>query len=336
MSSTSTNRVKSSDNVLLGKDINPKLVACSESPKRLDSGAKFVYVSYNGKPLVIQTPEMSIPFDKKEIRDETDESKILSVKIDLSFKGKDDKKSLAKFYNVIEGIDEEIINNAIKHSMAWFKKPHPSSDDKNYDREMSVLRATIEDKYNRVLRHSKDKDTNKPNFKYPSTMQVKIPIKNNLMDVESYDANENEIDINKTSMKGANASCILSLSGLWMGGGNFGITWKLIQIRVSLKSVIQGYSFIKDSEDELSDDDDSGKPKKSLSSDLEKMKLKKASTTTVSSDEEDAADQETSLVESDDELEVKKKVVVVSDDENDDEPEPEPEPAPKKVVRKKK
>ena len=312
--SSSSNRVKSSDNVLLGKDINPKLISCSETPKRLDSGAKFIYVSYNGKPLVIQTPEMSIPFDKKEIKDEVDESKILSVKIDLSFKGKDDKKSLSKFYNVIEGIDEEVINNAIKNSMAWFKKPHPSADDKNYDREMSVLRATIEDKYNRVLRHSKDKDTNKPNFKYPSTMQVKVPIKNNMMDVESYDANENEIDINTTSLKGANASCIISLSGLWMGGGNFGLTWKLVQIRVSLKSVIQGYSFIKDnSDDELSDTEDDNKKKKITAA-------------TVSSDE-DVSDKND---DSDDELEVKK--ISISDDE----PEPEPEPVAKKVVRKKK
>jgi hypothetical protein len=312
----SSNRVKSSDNVLLGKDINPKLISCSESPKRLDSGAKFIYVSYNGKPLVIQTPEMSIPFDKKEIKDEVDESKILSVKIDLSFKGKDDKKSLAKFYNVIEGIDEEVINNAIKNSMAWFKKPHPSTDDKNYDREMSVVRATIEDKYNRVLRHSKDKDTNKPNFKYPSTMQVKVPIKNNMMDVESYDANENEIDINTTSLKGANASCIISLSGLWMGGGNFGLTWKLVQIRVSLKSVIQGYSFIKDnSDDELSDTE-------------EDNKKKKITAATVSSDED--KDDSEKNDDSDDELEIKK--ISISDDE----PEPEPEPVAKKVVRKKK
>jgi len=197
--------------------------------------------------------------------------------------------------------------------MAWFKKPHPSADDKNYDREMSVLRATIEDKYNRVLRHSKDKDTNKPNFKYPSTMQVKVPIKNNMMDVESYDANENEIDINTTSLKGANASCIISLSGLWMGGGNFGLTWKLVQIRVSLKSVIQGYRFIKDnSDDELSDTEDDNKKKK-------------ITAVTVSSDE-DEKDNSEKNDDSDDELEVKK--ISISDDE--------PEPVAKKVVRKKK
>ena len=54
-------------NILLPKNIDASKATLSDNHKRLDSGAKFVHINYDGSKFIFQTPEMNIPFDKNKL-----------------------------------------------------------------------------------------------------------------------------------------------------------------------------------------------------------------------------------------------------------------------------
>ena len=313
-----------STNIVLFKNLDTDLITCSDNPKRLDSGAKFVYINLNGNPVYIQTPEMSIPYELKQQINEKDPSIVDKVTMNLSFKNKESNKQIELFYNKIEQIDEKVVQCAYNNAMSWFKKPVPDKSDKVASEKLYDF---IREKYKLFLRHSKDPETSLPDGKYPSTIQIKIPVKDNKMQVASYLENGNEFDFNsiideKKTIKRSSAKCIIQLSGIIITPGSFSIMGKLIQISIKLPSVITGYSFVKDDdEDELSDNE---VPVKEASKDMKQKKIEFQKV--ESSDDED-------------ELEVKNNVIKdekddsENDDEDDDKPEPEPE-IKKKVVKK--
>ena len=205
-------------------------------PKQLSNGGKAVYLNYDNKQLVVQTPQMSCPFGLN-LFDGGDYPK---YSIDMSFRGMEDTPKLREFHDMISAIDEQMIEDAVKNSMAWFKKRKQSKE---------VVKAL----YSPLIKVSRDKETGEPDGKYPATFRVKLPYRDDKFTFEAFDDKKDKIaseDVEKWMGKGCQVRCLIRCTGLWFAGGKFGTTWRAEQVKVNPPKGLAGYSFVDDSDDE--------------------------------------------------------------------------------------
>jgi hypothetical protein len=254
--------------------------------RTLDNGGKIVYLSYNEKPLVLQTPEMVAPYGMSKW--DNDGKGPAKYTLDLSFKGMDTRDLLKKFYTSLQEFDSNMVKGGLQHSEEWFKKKYQSAE-------------VVEALYTCVVRRSKDD-------KYPPTFKMTVPYDNNTGEfrVKVFDkVSKKQVDLNDVNLKGAKVTALVQCTGVWIAGGKFGTTWKVVQLRVEQSAKITEYAF-RDIEGDKADD-------------LEEE------------EEEDDED--------DDDVEVKPVGSVKEDDDfvdSEDELEKKPAKVVKKVVAKKK
>jgi hypothetical protein len=209
-------------------------------PKTLNNGGKMVQVGYNSRRLIIQTPNMVLPYGISEFEDPN--SGIKKFHIDLSFRGEDETPALKKFHDSLEALDEYMVDMAVENSQLWFKKKMP--------------RAVLSEFYTPVLKKSKDKETGEPNGLYPDTMKVKLRYDNEteefkcaLFDSQTKELIETPPDVLLT--KGTRMTAMIACNGVWFAGGRFGLSWRLEQGRVTVNQTkLEGYCFV-DDEDEV-------------------------------------------------------------------------------------
>jgi hypothetical protein len=225
-------------------EFNPSLVQLSKL-KTLDNGGKTVYVSYNGAPLVLQTPEMVAPYGMSKW--DNDGKGPAKYTLDLSFKGMDTRDHLKTFNNALQDFDSLLVNGGLSNSDEWFKKKITSKD-------------VVEALYTCVLRRSKDD-------KYPPTFKMTVPCDPSTGDFRCkvFDKNTKDpLDLTKVNLKGARVTAIVQCTGIWIAGGKFGSTWKIVQLRVEQTAKITEYAFKEiagdkvDDIDSSDDDDDAG------------------------------------------------------------------------------
>ena len=205
-------------------------------PKQLSNGGKAVYLNYDSKQLVVQTPLMSCPFGLN-LYDGGDYPK---YSVDVSFRDMDNNDKLREFYDMMEAIDEQMVEDAVKNSMAWFKKRKQSKE---------VVKAL----YSPLVKLSRDRETGEPDGKYPPTFRVKLPYRDGNFTFEAFDDKKEKIpsaDVEKWLGKGAQVRCLIRCTGLWFAGGKFGTTWRAEQVKINPPKGLAGYSFVDDSDDE--------------------------------------------------------------------------------------
>merc|ERR1711934_1151325 len=202
-------------------------------PKKLSHGGQAIYLNYDGKPLILQTPKMSMPWGMGKY-----DGDVPKFSLDLSFKGMDNSDSLQTFYKALNGLDEKLVEDGAKNSLSWFKK-------KKQARE--VCKAL----YANQIKVSKDKN-GEPDGKYPPTMKVKIPWRDGSFQCDAYDSNKKliEDDLSNVLVKGTQVQALIQCVGMWFAGGKYGCSWKVVQMKVTPPQGIHGYSFLDDSDDE--------------------------------------------------------------------------------------
>ena len=151
-----SNKTIMSATTIKGKNIDVSKISFSQ-PRKLDNGAKLVYLNYNGGRLSVQSPWMSLPWKMGEYL----EGEYPKYSIDLSFKGMDEDADLQAFHDKIQQIEEKIIEGGVNNSVSWFKKK-------------SANRDVIDAIFNRILKVSKDKETGEPDGKWPPSMKLKV------------------------------------------------------------------------------------------------------------------------------------------------------------------
>ena len=211
-------------------------------PKKLSHGGQAIYVNYEGKPLILQTPKMSMPWGMGKY-----DGDIPKYSVDLSFKGMDNNPSLEAFYNALKSLDDKLVDDGVSNSMAWFKKKKQSKD---------VCKAL----YANQIQVSKDKN-GEPDGQYPPTMKVKVPWRAGKFDCDAYDSNKKliEDDLSNVLVKGTQVQALIQCVGMWFAGGKYGCSWKVVQMKVTPPQGIHGYSFLDDSDDEgLAETNDGG------------------------------------------------------------------------------
>ena len=220
-------------------------------PKVNDRGGKSINLisTQSNRSLHITTPLMMTWGISDYVDEKTGES---DGKYTLSLNFPNDDYSTAataQFLKKMKDFENQIIDDAVKNSEAWFGE--------------ELSREVTKHNFFPFLKYTKDKNTKKFDFTKPPSIRAKVPNYNNRWAVEVYDTtgklifpNDNE---NMTPMdfipKKSNVACIIQCGGLWFGGKGWGLTWKLIQCVVKPQEVqsVYGRCHIQLSNDDLKD-----------------------------------------------------------------------------------
>jgi len=283
-------------------NFNTKNIAIS-APRTLQSGAKQAYVNYGGERLIMQSAiAMTVPFGVNI----ADKFGPPEYSVELSFRGQDQRPEIKEFLDIMKQMDEIMIQEGVKNSVAWFKSK--LSED--------VIRAF----YTPCVKYSKDKEGNV--LSYPPNLKLKLRKVNNDFETKFYDLNGNPykgVAVEDLLVKGVQVTAIMECGGVWFAGSKFGLTWRAKQIAIhKLPERINDFAF------------------KGLAS------AAAAATASKEAEEEDAeeAEAEDNTIDDDAVFKASKPSAIASvlpepaeEEEGDD---VEPVPAPKKTVIKKK
>ena len=209
--------------------------------KTLSNGGKMAFLSHKEKQMFIQTPEQYAPFGVNAYTN--DDTGLTKYTLELSFRNMEDRENLQTFMKFLTDMDELVINTAFENSQTWFKKKYSN-------------KAVLEELYTSCLKPSRDKETGELDNKYPTRVKVSLPHRDGSFKLEAYDKQENEVDLNVVKTKGAKFVCILQCGGVWVAGGKFGLSWKVVQLQVTPPSNISGFSIKNVEGDKIEDGDD--------------------------------------------------------------------------------
>jgi hypothetical protein len=182
----------------------------------------------------IKNPEVKKNIDKK-------------YDLTISFKGFDENVKIETFLGKMKEIEAEIIDKAFENREPWFK------DD--YDGNKAILSRM----FSPMIKVDKDPKTGKVVGKYPPTFRVKVPYDgvNDKFNFDAFDMENNDIDFTTilSKLKGGRTQLIIELTGIWLAGGKFGCTWKIVSGKFQL-SQNNKPKFIEDSDTEKVDDEE--------------------------------------------------------------------------------
>lgn len=182
------------------------------NPKTNQSGGQSVFVNTHGERLRFQTPVLRMPFGVN------DSNGRKSIDFSISDQG------FAKF---IQSIDDAVIQSAVHNSKSWFKK--------------ELTEDVIKELYKKTL---------KPSEKYPPLMRMKLPTVENEFTGEIYDSNQNMLGMNALQ-KGTRIQVIAEVTGIYFVAKEFGISWKIVQIKVMPQNRLSGFAFIDESNEDI-------------------------------------------------------------------------------------
>ncbi len=230
---------------ILAKNIDTSKLKYSDV-KTLSNGSKTVYINYGGDKLTIQTPFMSLPYgvgDWNSADADKKKDDLAGKKYDLhlSFRDWEENSKLRVLLDKMKDIENKLKEDAFNNRLTWFNDDFDDS------------KALVDRLFTPILKYDKDKKTGKIVGKYPPTLKVKLPYDNKVDDFafECSDMNGDDIDFKgiMTKLKGAKARLIIQLSGIWMAGGKYGVTWKVVKGTFDLPSKSK-YDYIEDSDEE--------------------------------------------------------------------------------------
>lgn len=221
--------------VIKGKNFDSSLISISDKPSIMDSGAKYVWVGYKSKNLIVQTPTMEVPFGLNIY----DKGEYPKYSVELSFRGMDVDKSLSRFHDNLKSFDEKLIDEGVKNSMAWFKKKTANRD---------VISAM----FNPQVKVPTDKETGEELSQYPNRIRLKIPVRDGNHECELVDKEGNKIEkeLSNVFVRGTRVKAIIQCVGLWISSGNYNCQWKLVRAEVDIPEGEGDLDFLPDTDDE--------------------------------------------------------------------------------------
>lgn len=172
------------------------------------------------KKITLMTPKCKVPFGLSEYKESRG-----NYTLNLSL---GDSSKQCEFKEFLKNLELKLLECAHKNSKSWFKK------------QLTI--EVIQSLYNSCIKQK--------NEKYPPLMRLKFPTN------ESGEFMGNIYDIHKTKVNqdiiqpGCEVETIIELTGIYFIQKEFGMTWKVIQIKVQPIQRISGYAF-NDSDDEI-------------------------------------------------------------------------------------
>ena len=201
--------------------------------KMLDSGGKHAYLNYNGRPLIMQIGPLETTFGLSVLDKIPGAAPKYSV--DLKLRGYDDPTTnpgTAAIYNALHGLDEFMVDQGVKNSVAWFKG--------------AKSRDVLSELYTTTARFSKDSEGNvKP---YPPTVKLQLRQRDGKFETLVYDDKKRpmtDVPLEEILVKGTLMTALVQCPGVGIAGGKYGLSWKSVQIRADkVPESIRGFAFL--------------------------------------------------------------------------------------------
>ena len=187
-------------------------------PKSNAMGGQSVSLSYNDEKLIFQIPKCKLPFGLGEYVPPGGQVK---HSLDLALSGKSEQ-----FATFLQKLDAHHKTMAVKHSPNWFKK--------------RLTEDIVSELYRPQLRKNGDYV---PNFK------VKFPTKDGVPLCDVFDKSREEANLDIIT-KGCEVQTIVECVGIYFVAREFGVTWKVLQLRVFPTEKLPSYAFIESEDDE--------------------------------------------------------------------------------------
>jgi hypothetical protein len=226
---------------VLPKNFDASKVSFSHS-KTMSSGAKLFFLNYDGEPLYIQSPEMTLTFDPQVFEDGPDAKYNVKTNMNLS------NESCKMFHDKMVEFDERLRVLSKENSVEWFKKKNVSDD-------------VIESMFTPTIRVYVDGETGEPTGRFPPTFGFKVKKKDGNILCRCFNEDRNEINFNdkegedymdftKCMKKGSQVKGLFKCDFVWHSPGKFGCTWSAVQLKVKVPKGFDEYAFMDDSDDE--------------------------------------------------------------------------------------
>jgi len=208
--STETNASKK---VYFPEEVDPQKFKLSEIRKNT-KGGNFISIYYelDGMRLRVQTPVMRVPFDVLKKTDNT--NGYPNINFALAIEGRDSDPAVKKFVGLLSAVDELTRNAAIKHGASLFQGKVPTKE-------------LLDFQFKGSLKASKEP------LKYPPV--VKFRFNNNKEGAPTVivtDASTKETMPLTSIMRNSRVMCLVEPSMMWFVGGQFGVSWTVISVRV--------------------------------------------------------------------------------------------------------
>ena len=201
--------------VLKLDEINVNDLEYSE-PKTNAMGGQSIYITYKGDKLIFQTPKCNIPYGINEFQTKTGEVKHSLV---LALKG--NSKPMQTFKKILQELDDKNVEKALELSNSWFKK--------------QLDPKLIDDIYSPTLKNN--------------CIKAKMPTRNGEFVGEIFDGQKNASNMSIIESD-CSSQAIIECMGMYFVAREFGLTWKVHQIKVSPPNKLQSYAFVDEDSDE--------------------------------------------------------------------------------------
>ena len=225
---------------ILAKDFDASKVNFTYA-KVMSSGAKLFFLEYDGGPLFIQSPEMSLAFDPQMFEDGPDAKYSVKSSLNLS------NENCKEFFEKMTGFDERLKDLGKTNSVEWFKKKNISDD-------------VIDSMFTQTVKEHMNQETGEPSGRYPPTFGFKVKKKDNKILCRCFDENRVEINLNdadgdnylpidKVLKKNTSVKGLFKCDFVWHSPGKFGCTWSAQQLKVKIPRGFDEFAFIEDEDD---------------------------------------------------------------------------------------
>lgn len=233
--------------VTLSSDFKLENVSFKE-PKKNAVGGTSVLLNYfndvtkKSGPLILQTPKVRIPFGG--VTDVSDTGvKKYSVNASLAH-GDNPNANLKVFTEIIRVLDQKTKEFGFENSEEWFGKKQKAE--------------VIEEFYKSAEKKAKNTE------KYANTLKLKLPVKRGddtkppVPQFDIYNDSKEIVNIVQNGdidlsclEKGSEIVAIIQCTGVWfVGKTQFGLGWKVVQLKTYKNQKIIGYSIVDDDPEE--------------------------------------------------------------------------------------
>jgi len=222
-----------------------------------------IYMNEGDHSIFLQSPELDVRYDSGEFYPNEKSTDSGKYKVRAFLTGHDDENSKVKpFFDKMVELDEAIMAEAQKNSVAWFKK-------KNMSRDM------VESIYTPIVKMAVDKDTGEVDDSRSPTFTFKMAQYDGEVKCKIFDGDKKEVNINDKTKddykkvgivipweermsipheglfkKNSKVRAVLRCKGVWIFGGRFGCTWQAEQVGIKEAPSFEDYAFLDDSDEE--------------------------------------------------------------------------------------
>ena len=191
-------------------------------PRQNSSGGQTIFInSPDRKPILVRVPKCKIPFGISKYNDR--------CSIQFSLGDNDEQMCFKKFLN---DLDLRNVQEAVNSSTKWFQGKSLKAD-------------VVQNLYNPSMKHN--------NEKYPPMFRARFPTNERGNFIGTIYDSQNNVVSQDIIQSGCEASAIVQLTGIYFVAKEFGVSWKVVQLKVAPKTQLCGYSFLEESDDEKSD-----------------------------------------------------------------------------------